>query len=113
VADLAEAHVLALQNIEGGARSGAYNLGNGHGFSVRQVIDAVERVTELKVPVVLGERRSGHPSILGSDSAKARHLLGWQPKLPELGEIVRSAWAWHQRSPMPETRAARKFAQTL
>jgi UDP-arabinose 4-epimerase len=107
VTDLAEAHVLALENIEGEAQSGAYNLGNGHGFSVRQVIDAVERVTELKVPVVLGERRSGDPSILVSDSAKARDQLGWQPKIPGLGEIVRSAWAWHQRSPAraPETRA--------
>jgi UDP-arabinose 4-epimerase len=107
VTDLAEAHVLALRNTEGEARSGAYNLGNGHGFSVRQVIDAVERVTGLKVPVVFGERRSGDPSILVSDSAKARDQLGWQPKIPGLGEIVRSAWAWHQRSPAraPETRA--------
>jgi UDP-glucose 4-epimerase len=99
--------VLALQNIEGEARSGAYNLGNGHGFSVHQVIDAVERVTGLKVPVVLAERRCGDPSILVSDSTKARDRLGWQPRIPGLAEIVRSAWAWHQRSPAraPETRA--------
>jgi hypothetical protein len=96
VADLAEAHVLgahvlALQHIGGQARSGAYNLGNGLGVSVRQVIDAVERVTELNVPVVFGERRSGDPSVLGGDSTKPRDLLGWQPKFPHLAEIVQSA----------------------
>jgi len=98
VTDLAEAHVLALQASEGGMPSSAYNLGNGHGFSVREVIDAAERVTGLKVPVVLGERRAGDPPALVSDASRAHEILGWQPKISELDEIVRTAWAWHQRS---------------
>ncbi len=99
VSDLADAHVLALQAIESGIRPGAYNLGNGHGFSVREVVKAVERVTGLKVPVVLGEPRAGDPATLVSDASKAHNILGWQPKISDLDEIVRTAWAWHQRSP--------------
>jgi UDP-arabinose 4-epimerase len=97
VADLAEAHVLALQAIEKGIAPGAYNLGNGRGFSVRDVINAVERVTRLKVPLVLGGRRAGDPAALVSDASKAHNILGWQPKISDLDEIVRTAWAWHQR----------------
>lgn len=99
VADLADAHVLALQNLEAGAPSGPFNLGNGQGFTVREVIDAVEKVTELKVPVVLGARRAGDPASLVSDATRAQTILGWQPKIADLEAIVRSAWAWHQRGP--------------
>ncbi len=97
VSDLANAHVLALQAIERGVPSGACNLGNGRGFSVREVIAAVERVSGLTVPTILGERRIGDPAALVSDASKARKTLGWQPKISELDEIVRTAWAWHQR----------------
>ncbi len=96
--DLAEAHVLALQASERGTSASAYNLGNGWGFSVREVISAVERVTDLNVPTILGERRAGDPSALVSDAARAREILGWRPKISELDAIVRTAWAWHQRS---------------
>jgi UDP-arabinose 4-epimerase len=101
VTDLADAHVLALQAIEDSSPFAAYNLGNGRGFSVREVIAAAERVTGLTVPVVLGERRVGDPAALVSDASKARKILGWQPKISDLDEIVRTAWAWHQRSPAP------------
>ena len=97
VADLAEAHVLALQASERGM-SAAYNLGNGRGFSVREVINAVERVTGLRVPTLLGERRAGDPPMLVSGASVAHQMLGWQPRITELDEIVRTAWAWHQRS---------------
>ena len=96
VTDLAEAHVLALNSIQGERGSGAYNLGNERGFSVRQVIDAAERVTKLRIPFTLSERRAGDPSALVSSSLKARDLIGWRPKISELDEIVRTAWAWHQ-----------------
>jgi UDP-arabinose 4-epimerase len=102
VTDLVEAHVLALQASEGGT-SAAYNLGNGRGFSVREVINSVERVTGLNVPIQLGERRAGDPPMLVSDASIAHQALGWQPRITELDDIVRSAWAWHQRSSQART----------
>ena len=97
VTDLADAHVRALDRLLSGAASDVFNLGNGHGFSVRQVVDTVERITGLKVPVKLGDRRPGDPTALVSDASKARELLGWRPRLHDLEGIVRTAWAWHQR----------------
>jgi UDP-arabinose 4-epimerase len=97
VTDLAEAHVLALQSTEGRS-SGAYNLGIGRGFSVREVIDATERVTSLKIPFIFGDRRVGDPAALVSSALRARDILGWKPAISELDEIVRSAWAWHRRA---------------
>jgi UDP-arabinose 4-epimerase len=103
VVDLANAHVVALQTLEQEASSSAYNLGNGRGFSVREVIDAVERVTGLKVPIIEIERRAGDPPTLVSDASKAREILGWQPKIPDLDEIIRTAWVWQQHSPSVTT----------
>jgi UDP-arabinose 4-epimerase len=97
VMDLAGAHVSALRAME--MRSGAYNIGNGRGFSVREIIDAVERVTGLEVPVILRGRRAGDPPVLVSNPSKAREILAWRPKISDLDEIVRTAWAWRQRSP--------------
>jgi UDP-arabinose 4-epimerase len=97
VADIAEAHVKALQALESGASPRAYNLGNGQGFSVREVISTVERVTGLRVLAATGERRPGDPASLVSDAARARKELGWMAQIPDLDEIVRTAWAWHQR----------------
>lgn len=97
VSDLADAHVLALNRLLCGAASDVFNLGNGQGFSVREVVDSVERITGLKVPVTLGARRPGDPAALVSDATKARSELGWSPTLDDLDEIVRTAWAWHQR----------------
>lgn len=103
VADLAEAHVLAMQASEAGILANAYNLGNGRGFSVREVISAVERVTGLSVPSVSAARRGGDPPALVCDASRAHEILGWKPKISELDEIVRTAWAWHQRSPVTRT----------
>jgi len=97
VTDLADAHVKALQALEAGAPSSAYNLGNGQGYSVREVISAVERATALAVPCMLGPRRPGDPAALISDATRARDELEWQPRLAELDEIIRTAWGWHQK----------------
>ena len=97
VSDLAEAHVKALASLERGAPSCAYNLGNGRGFSVKEVIDAAERVTGFSVPVRFGDRRPGDPATLVSDASKAHRGLDWKPRMPLLDDIIRTAWAWHQR----------------
>jgi UDP-glucose 4-epimerase len=92
VTDLARAHVLALNVIE--TRSAIYNLGCGGGFSVRQVIEAVERVTGRTVPVETGPRRPGDPAVLIASSEKARADLGWEPQHESIDDIVASAWNW-------------------
>jgi UDP-glucose-4-epimerase GalE len=99
VADLAHAHMLALQHLESGGASGQYNLGNGQPFSVRDVLAAVERVTGLRVPWVPGARRDGDPSVLFASSARIRRDLGWCPSISSLDEIVRTAWRWHAAHP--------------
>jgi len=98
VSDLAEAHVLALKALDSGTSLAAYNLGNGHGFSVREVIRAVERVSGSRVPVEEAPRRSGDPPFLVSDASRARSELGWRPAITSLDEIVGTAWAWHRRA---------------
>jgi UDP-glucose 4-epimerase len=97
VADLADAHILALEALGKGSR--VYNLGNGRGFSVRQVIDAAQRVTGRPIPALVGPRRPGDPAILVANSRKIRRELGWQPRYADLDEIVASAWRWRQRHP--------------
>ncbi len=99
VTDLADAHVRALQVPMASGRSEAYNLGNGRGYSVREVIDAVERVTRLTVPVLEAARRAGDPARLVSNARKASEGLGWTPQYSDLETIVATAWAWHQKSP--------------
>jgi UDP-glucose 4-epimerase len=95
--DLAEAHLLALRRLEGGAPSRNYNLGNGKGFSVRQIIQAIETVTGKKVPVAAGPRRPGDPPQLVGSSARAREELGWKPAF-DLNAIIRTAWNWHRKT---------------
>jgi UDP-arabinose 4-epimerase len=97
VTDLAKAHVLALKALEQGLEHRAFNLGNGQGYSVREVIASVERVAGRRVPVKLGERRPGDPARLISNSARAAKELQWSPQFVDLDEIIRTAWAWHQR----------------
>jgi UDP-arabinose 4-epimerase len=97
VTDLAQAHVLALQALEQGADSAVYNLGNGHGFSVREVIDQAARVTGRSVPVAIGPRRPGDPPRLVGDATRIRRSLGWQPHYADLDAILHTAWRWHQR----------------
>jgi UDP-glucose-4-epimerase GalE len=99
VADLADAHVRALEAIAETGKSGAYNLGTGHPHSVREVIGAVERVTGRKVPWTLAPRRPGDPAVLYAASHKAQSELRWTPRFGDLETIVRTAWAWHQAHP--------------
>lgn len=94
--DLCSAHLLALQSLMRGQGSQTYNLGNGNGFSVQEVIDTAERVTGRKIAVVSGPRRDGDPARLVADASLARKQLGWQPCYSELVTIIQHAWAWEQ-----------------
>jgi UDP-glucose 4-epimerase len=105
VMDLGEAHWLALQHLINGGDSNNFNLGNGNGYSVSEVINAVEKVTGLTVPIKYGPRRPGDPSVLVSNSEKIIDLLGWTPKYSSLSEIVGHAWEWHKRQPMQSNQA--------
>ncbi len=98
VADLAEAHVLALEAV-GRIQSGAYNLGSGDGHSILEVIECARRITGRPIPTVDAPRRSGDPAVLVASSARAREDLGWEPRHEDLEEIVRSAWDWHRTHP--------------
>jgi UDP-arabinose 4-epimerase len=104
VTDLARAHVLALQGLEQGLTHRAFNLGNGQGYSVREVIASVERVTKRRVPVRFGERRPGDPARLISNSRRAASELGWKPQISELDDIVATAWEWHRRRAQEKSR---------
>lgn len=97
VTDLAQAHVLALQALAEGAANRAYNLSNGRGFSVCEIISAAERVTGLPVPATYGPRRCGDPARLVGNAARIRTELGWQPRHASLEEILHTAWRWLQR----------------
>jgi UDP-glucose 4-epimerase len=99
VSDLSAAHLLALFRLRGGESSEFINLGNGSGYSVKEVIETARRVTGKPIEAVTGPRRAGDPSRLVADAAKARELLGWDPKFPDLESIIESAWAWHQEHP--------------
>ncbi len=95
IADLAEAHILALT----GDHAGAFNLGNGSGYSVQEVIDAARAVTGHEIPAEVAPRRAGDPPRLVAGADKAHRELGWTPKYPELKTILEHAWAWHRAHP--------------
>jgi UDP-glucose 4-epimerase len=97
VADLADAHVLGLKYLQDGGETGAFNLGNGSGFSVRQVIEMVEKVSGQPIPQQFGTRRPGDPAALIGSADRARSLLGWNPRYADLESIVTTAWKWHQK----------------
>lgn len=97
VLDLAQAHILALHALERGSRT--YNLGNGRGFTVQEVIETARRITGHTIPTRIGPRRAGDPAVLVAGSDRIRSELGWEPRYPGLEEIVTSAWRWHQRHP--------------
>lgn len=101
ISDLCEAHVAALQYLADGGPTGAFNLGNGEGFSVKEVIAAAERVTGRRVPVKYGERRAGDPARLVADARLARSKLGWQPRYADLDTIISHAWQWECRRDTP------------
>ncbi len=97
VVDLAQAHIQALGRAEPGLR--IYNLGNGQGYSVRQVVESARRVTGLAIPIREGPRRAGDQVITVASSARIRAELGWQPRYPDLDTIIESAWRWKQAHP--------------
>lgn len=99
VNDLASAHLASLKRLESGGPSGFFNLGNGEGSSVRQVIETVGRVVGRPVQHSVGPRRPGDPAALVGSSTRARAELGWTPRFADLDTIVRTAWQWHQRAP--------------
>jgi UDP-glucose 4-epimerase len=97
VVDLAQAHLRALEQLLAGGGSQVFNLGNGRGFSVQEVIDTVRQVTGRPIKVVDGPRRAGDPARLVGDSRRARELLGWNPQFADIATIVEHAWNWEQR----------------
>jgi UDP-glucose 4-epimerase len=99
VSDLAQAHILALRKLEEGEFSGIFNLGNGNGYSVREVIETVKKVTGKKVATVDSPRRPGDPARLVASSEKAKEELGWIPRYPDLETIVKTAYHWHREHP--------------
>ena len=97
VTDLAEAHVLGLQYLLDGNKSEIFNLGNGNGFSVKEVIDAAKEITGKPIKVVMGDRRVGDPPALVGSADKARKILNGQPKYADINLILQHAWQWHQK----------------
>lgn len=100
VSDLADAHLLALKALEGETAAKSrliFNLGNGHGFSVREVIESARRVTGHPIPAEIHPRRPGDPAVLVASSEKAIRELGWKPRYANLDDIVHTAWTWHQK----------------
>jgi UDP-glucose 4-epimerase len=99
VMDLANAHWLALEHLRSKNESDVFNLGNGKGFSVKEVIETSRKVTGHPIPEVVSERRAGDPAILIASSEKAQTLLGWKPKYNNLKKIIETAWNWHEANP--------------
>ena len=99
VTDLAKAHILAVEYLMKGGESNVFNLGNGVGYSVREVIETARRVTGHPIPAVEIPRRAGDPARLVASGEKAKEILGWKPEITELEDIIRSAWAWHASHP--------------
>ena len=99
VTDLAKAHILAVEYLMKGGESNVFNLGNGVGYSVREVIETARRVTGHPIPAVEIPRRAGDPARLVASGEKAREILGWKPEITELEDIIRSAWAWQSSHP--------------
>ena len=97
VTDLANAHVLGLDYLLQGGKSEIFNLGNGNGFSVREVIETAKAVTGKEIKIVESDRRPGDPPILVGSSEKAQKILQWHPQYPDLSKIVANAWQWHQK----------------
>ena len=97
VTDLAQAHILALKALDNGSRT--YNLGNGQGFTVKEVIETARQVTGHPIPAVVGQRRPGDPAVRIASSDKIKRELGWEPQFPDLRTIVETAWKWHSTHP--------------
>jgi UDP-glucose 4-epimerase len=99
VYDLAQAHLLALEKLLNGFSAGHYNLGNGEGHSVKEVIKCASEITGRDIPVQIAGRRKGDPAVLVGSSKKAIETLGWKPQFADLETIVETAWKWHKAYP--------------
>ncbi len=99
VVDLADAHVLALEYLRKGGASDIFNLGNGQGFSVKEMIAAAEKATGRSIKVGIGARRAGDPAQLIASSEKARSVLGWKPQFTDVEQVIGTAWRWHEHHP--------------
>ena len=99
VTDLAQAHILAMDYLLAGKESNIFNLGNGDGFTVKEVIDTARKVTGHPIPAKITPRRAGDPAQLIASSEKAKSVLGWNPQHADLEEIIASAWNWHKNHP--------------
>jgi UDP-glucose 4-epimerase len=98
VVDLAQAHILAMQSLDDlGSR--VYNLGNGQGFTVLEVLESARRITQHPIPHIVGTRRAGDPPVLVASSERIRRELGWQPRYPTIDAIMETAWEWHKTHP--------------
>lgn len=99
VTDLAQAHILAVKYLKNGNESNIFNLGNGVGYSVKEVIDKARKVTGHPIPAIETPKRAGDPARLVASSEKARKILGWNPVHDSLEEIISDAWNWHKNHP--------------
>lgn len=99
VMDLADAHILALKRLSKGAESCVFNLGNGEGFSVKEVIEVARKITKHEIPTIVSERRAGDPAKLIASSSKAINELNWHPRYNSLEKIIKTAWNWHKNHP--------------
>ena len=99
VNDLAQAHILAMKYLRDGNDSNIFNLGNGVGFTVKEVVEIARKVTGHPIPAKEEPRRSGDPSMLIASSAKAKEVLGWNPQYADLETIIGTAWNWHKSHP--------------
>ena len=97
--DLAQAHILALKYLEKGNESNVFNLGNGVGSTVKEVIETARKVTGHPIPAKVTPRRAGDPALLIASSEKAKNVLGWKPEHDSLEEIIETAWKWHSNHP--------------
>lgn len=99
VNDLAQAHILAVKYLRDGNDSNIFNLGNGVGFTVKEVVETARKVTGHPIPAKEEPRRAGDPSMLIASSAKAKEVLGWNPQYADLETIIDTAWNWHKSHP--------------
>ena len=97
--DLAQAHILAMEYLRNGNESNIFNLGNGVGFTVKEVVETARKVTGHPIPAKEETRRAGDPSTLIASSSKAKEILGWNPKFDDLETIITTAWKWHRNHP--------------
>jgi UDP-glucose 4-epimerase len=96
VTDLVDAHIRAMESLESGEPGGVFNLGNGKGYSIREVIEAAREACGVDIPVEESARRPADPAVLIADAGRAREVLGWEPSIRDIGDIVSSAWKWHK-----------------